>query len=164
MAVPVWVPGQVLAAADVNRWFVPDMVVKGSDQNITSSITLTSDSALFQAVEANALYTFNLVLLYTAISAANINMMFIGPAGATMNSGIMGFSSAGGGAFGATTRAIASAVVFGGTGIVVPLFWQGTLQTSSTAGTFQFQWAQSVSNGTAATVKAGSSLSLVRSG
>jgi hypothetical protein len=48
--------------------------------------------------------------------------------------------------------------------VQVPIFWQGTVQTTGTPGTFQFQWAQSVSNGTACTVKAGSSLCLVRAG
>lgn len=163
MALPVWVPGQVLTAADVNRWFVPTLIVKPSDQSITSSTTLTNDTALALTVEANALYTFNMVLLYVANATARINMQFTGPAGATMQSGMMGFNP--GATFGASSRGIANPVVFDGNGATVaPIFWQGTVQTVGTPGTFQFMWAQSVSNGTACTVKVGSSLCLVRAG
>lgn len=163
MPLPTWVPGQVLTAADVNRWFVPSLTVKPSDQSITSNITLQNDTALSDTVEANALYTFNLVLLYIANATARINMQFTGPAGATMQSGMMGFNP--GATFGASSRGFGGGVIFDGNGAtVVPLFWQGTLQTAGTPGTFQFQWAQAVSNGTACTVKAGSSLCLVRAG
>jgi hypothetical protein len=147
----------------VNTWFVPTLVVKPSDQSVTSSTTLVNDTALLLPVAANALYTFNLVLLLIANDTAQIKMQFTGPAGATMQSGIMGFNT--GATFGATTRAIATPVTFTGNGVAqVPLFWQGTVQTVGTPGTFQFQWAQNTSNGTACTVKVGSSLCLVRAG
>jgi hypothetical protein len=163
MALPVWVVGQVLTAADVNKWFVPILVVKGSDQSVTSSTTLVNDTALVVPVAANTLYIFDMVLQYVANATARMNMQFTGPAGATMQSGLMGFNAAA--SYGATTRGLANPVVFDGNGVSqVPLFWRGNLQTAGTAGNFQFQWAQSVSNGTACTVKTGSQLSIVAAG
>ena len=164
MAIPVWTPGEVLVAADVNTWFVPSVAAKTSDQSVTSSTTLVSDSALFLPVATSALYIFNCLILNTGLTGGQIKMQFTGPAGATMNSGIIGFASAGGNTFGATFRGFASTVIFDTPTSETPILWQGSIQTSSTAGTVQFQWAQGTSNATATVVKAGSYLSMVRSG
>ena len=163
MALPVWTAGQVLTAADVNKWFVPQLVVKGSDQSVTSSTTLVSDTALVLPLAANTLYNFDLSLLIVANDTAQFKMQLTGPAGATALGGIMGFNT--GASFGASSRGLANPVTFTGNGATVaPLWWRGTVQSAGTAGNFQFQWAQNTSNGTACTVKAGSSMTLIAAG
>lgn len=159
MAVPVWVPGQVLAAADVNRWFVPDMSVKTADQNVISSTTLVNDTQLFQAVEANATYTFQLMISYLS-TACQFKICMSGPSGWSGMSCLLG-----GGTVAGTTRSMPPATCnYASYGWAVPLMWWGTIITSSTAGTIHFQFAQDVSTATNTTCQAGSFFSLVRSG
>jgi hypothetical protein len=158
MAIPVWTPGQVLTAADVNRWFVPILKIKGSDQSFTSNTTLADDPDLQSAVEANAVYTFFFNLQQTAASGGDLKTWILGPTGATANSGIIAQLGAN------TTRGINSIVSLTGSGFIVPLLWMGTLFTGVNAGTFKIQYAQNTSNGTATTVKAGSTLTMVRAG
>jgi hypothetical protein len=157
MPPPVWVPGQVLASADINSWFVPLVAVKGSDQSVTSSTTLVNDTALLLSLAANATYYFRLDLQIVANDTAQFKSQFTGPAGASMAASMLGFNT--GATFGMTTRSLAATVVFtGNAAAVVPFFWWGNVTTVGTAGSFQYQWAQNTSNGTACTVKAGSQL------
>jgi hypothetical protein len=81
MAVPVWVPGQVLAASDVNTWFVPLAAVKTVDQSVTSSTTLVNDNVLAVPVAASSTYEFRLFCWFQAAAGGDFKFQFAGPAG-----------------------------------------------------------------------------------
>src|SRR5258708_21076330 len=69
MVAPTWVTGQVLAAADVNSWFVPLVAYKNADQSVTSSTTLVNDSALHLTISAGANYLMHCYLDYEAANS-----------------------------------------------------------------------------------------------
>ena len=61
MAIPVWVPGQILTSSDVNNWLAPNVAVKASDQSVASSTTLVNDTALVLNLAANATYVLRVL-------------------------------------------------------------------------------------------------------
>jgi hypothetical protein len=101
-------------------------------------------------------------------STGDIKLNFTGPAGAALTLVCNGLQS--GGSTGADDQVAAfdlsTVPVFGlaGGSVNRPISMQGTLITSSTAGTLQLQWAQNTSDGTATRVLSGSHLVLQRIG
>lgn len=162
MAIPVYVVGQVLPAADVNTWFLPRAAVKPSDQTVTSSTVLVNDTALVVAVDASATYEVFTELFWTPVAGGAVPGMsldFAIPAGATMIyrvisasgpplSGVAGTPGTGFNANSAGTYSILSI--------------HGVCVVAGTAGNLQFKWAQSTSSGTSTVVKANSFISARR--
>jgi hypothetical protein len=138
-------------------------VNKAADQTITSSIVMTNDAALFVPVAANSQYMVQCYLIYQAAAASLIKVGWTGPAGATMNWVTNGLSTAvtaaTNGVIIKANQVIADTPAMGaaGAGVSVVAPMVGWL-TTTTGGTLQFQWAQSVSGGTGTVVKAGSRL------
>jgi hypothetical protein len=165
MAVPVWVPGQVLAASDVNTWFVPLAAVKTVDQSVTSSTTLVNDNVLAVPVAASSTYEFRLFCWFQAAAGGDFKFQFAGPAGATMGYNCVHNE---GGATGLTNSTItyglgsATTGAGGGAGVNEALSAAGVLVVVGTSGTLQLTWAQGTSSGTATILKATSHLVLRR--
>ena len=166
MPAPTWTAGQVLAAADVNSWFVGLYAVKTADQSITSSTTLTNDTALFLSVAASATYLLHGFLLYEGgtSGSSDIKWTFTMPAGAalrysyvatppTITTAAVVASTAASAATGAST---------GGPGVLESVMMLGTVVTGVTAGTLQLQWAQNTSSLTSTIMHAQSCLALWR--
>ena len=55
MPLPTWTAGQVLAASDVNTWFVPLSIVN-REHSRASNTSITADPHLLLALDANAIY------------------------------------------------------------------------------------------------------------
>jgi hypothetical protein len=122
-------------------------IVKPNDQSVTSSTTLVNDSALLFNVAINETWRFELHVYFVASNAGGVTGAITVPGGASLVWASGTIASGGGVLFG------------GGTGFVTQI---GIVQTIGTAGTVQFQFAQTTSNGTPSTVKALSSLVATR--
>lgn len=148
---------------------LPVIVAKAATEPLTASTTMQNDDELFASVAANATYSVMLHLFHDADTTGDINIGWSGPTGATMNWGavvahVNETSSGTVTAVSMQTRIISEVQSIGGgasTGTYSVV--HGTLITSSTAGTLNFQWAQRVSSATATNVRAGSMLILHRS-
>jgi hypothetical protein len=147
---------------------LPIIVTKAATEPLTASTTMQNDDELFATVEANATYRVRLDLLHDAATAGDITIGWSGPAGATMNWGavvahVNETSSGTVANVSMQSRIISEVQDIGGgasTGTYSVVF--GTLITSATAGTLNFQWAQRASSATATNVRAGSGLILHR--
>ena len=156
MSPPVWTVGQVLAAADVNSWFVPLAVVKGSDQSVTSSTVQVGDTALFLPLAASCTYLWRANIYYEGGTqgSSDIQWSFAVPSGSNCRySGV--YQDTGGNVVapnlvGTSTNHAGS----NGAGNYRSLQFQGHIATSSTAANFSLNWAQNSSNGTATIVHA----------
>jgi hypothetical protein len=166
LPIPTWSVGQVLAAADVNSWFVPLFVSKPANTSRTSNVTLANDPDLVLPVAAGATYQFNGMLDYEADVTGDLRFTLVAPAASTLLFGFSGFTGAdnatfnGGNASGGTGLIIGG----GGAGVARSVFISGVLITTSTAGNLTLQWAQSVSSGTATIMHANSYLTARRVG
>jgi hypothetical protein len=122
-------------------------IVKPNDQSVTSSTTLVNDSALLFSVAINETWRFELHLYFVASNAGGVTGAIIVPGGASL-------------VWATGTTASGAGVPFGGGPNLLTLI--GIVQTIGTAGTVQFQFAQTASNGTPSTVKALSALVATR--
>jgi hypothetical protein len=121
-----------------------EVIRKTADQSITSSTTLTNDSALFTWLRANAVYVVETSLIVDADVTGAIKTGISAPTGSTVQ------------------RATAAPTGPFATGTTVDVRRFATISTSSTAGFVQFQWAQNASSATATVVKAGSFIKVRR--
>jgi len=167
LALPVFVDGNVLTAAQVNSWLEPVAAVKTSDESVTSSTALQNDNELVVAVAANATYHLTAYLDYEGgtLGASDLKFGWTFPAGLTMSyvasriSNITGNPAGGGGVVIQTGVPISGS---SGAGNSQSVSMDGTVVVSSTAGSLQLQWAQNTSSGTATIVHAKSYISLQR--
>jgi hypothetical protein len=144
----------------------PLYVRKTADESLANSTTLQDDDHLFVSVVANAVYSVQGWILFTAGNVGDFKMGWSAPTGATFNWNAggsvntnlqatffdvqdVGNTDSVGGNIGSTTR----------TQTATP---HGLLKVSSTAGTFKFRWAQNTSEGTSLTVLTDSALMLQR--
>lgn len=168
--VAVGTDGQVLTADSASsagvKWATvgTSTVVKSADESVTSSATLQNDDVLLFALEANSKYKFKLLAFVVSAQTPDFKWALTFPAAATMMALYGSDDAATGGAVSAdgvyTTSATAVTQVWSVDGTTGYLIVEGSIITAGTAGNLQFQWAQGTSNATAATVKAGSSLTL----
>lgn len=156
--------------ADFLASMLPQMVEKFSDETRVSTTTNTNDNALFFPVEANAVYNVEGLLLYSARDDTDIKMGFTGPSGTTFDWIIHASTQSQTGALTslgvvADKQSIgATAFPLGGhdPSITMTAVLRGRLDTAGTAGTFNLNWAQRVSNAVAATMRAGSWMKFTR--
>lgn len=166
MPVPSWSPGQVLAAADVNSWFVPLSAIKTADQSVTSSTTFVSDLELLVPIVAVGSYQFECFLFFEGgtAGASDIKWRFAVPAGTLVRYTWTGWGSTGAaarsgdGQIAGDTPASASAGAGNAHGIIMI----GTVVAGVNAGNMQLQWAQNASSATSTIVHAQSCLVLRR--
>jgi hypothetical protein len=145
--IPTWSVGEVLAAADVNTWFVPRVAYKSTAQHSTTT-TLANDTQLALPVDANALYDWKLYLLYEggALGSGDLAFNFTFPTGLAAALQILGYNAAG-----ADLERLGGVLPFGsnaiigteGTGNLRSATVIGSVDTASAGGTLQLQWARS---------------------
>lgn len=162
-------------------------VVKSADETRTNTNVASNDTELFFAVEANAIYVWEGFMKYAGFATAgggasgDFQVDFTAPVGSTGEWGGFGVGTT---VIGSTNVAalqidtvnsqgymlrvesndVEQARTFGslGTGTPQNVLMNGTLRTGSTAGTFQFQWAQGTVNATATTLFTDSWMKLTR--
>ena len=151
MPIPTWSVGQVLAASDVNNWFVPVTVVKPTDTGRSNTTSMTNDPDLALTLQGSATYMISGVIFYDGPSAgsSDIQWTFNPPTGAAGKywCARQNLSGAYAGAFTffwtdtvtANTNGVSS-------NMVVPI--TGILAMGSSSGTLHFLWSQNTSNGT----------------
>lgn len=134
---------------------------KTSNQAITSSASLTNDTALLiPNLVANAVYRVELSVQYFSAASGTtpgLQVDFTLPAAADV--GFMSYELTG-----QLGRALTNGAVTGITATTSISFLKmdGLLVMSATAGPLQFRWAQNVSSGSHTTVASGSYLLLTR--
>jgi hypothetical protein len=165
-----WSAGETLTAANFNTHIRDNLnavgpiqkVLKTADETVTSSNVAQDDNHLFFSIGANETWGFSLSLLTNNGNTSNsiVRGKWAVPAGAT-GSWAGGFGSSGlriPTAVGLTTTQdwayITSSNIWGS--------GEGYVATAGTAGTFQFQWAQVVSDPVGSIVRLGSWLYAVR--
>ena len=159
---PTWTAGQRVTAAQLTL-MEPLLVYKLAAEAVTSSTTLQNDDELFLPVAANAFYILDCWIQFNALVGADIKIAWTVPTSATMN-----YSALGTGPTNYTdydTSVVSSGTARpakGNAPTPQAISSRGHLQTSSTAGTLQLQWAQNTSNATATSVLAGSWIRLNR--
>jgi len=144
LTLPVYTPGEVLAAADCNNYFLPQVAVRTSNSSQIKTTTLANDSVLFVPVAANAIYEFRFYLnAASASTTSGAKFAFTFPAGATGSYAGVYYNS-GGGSFAVPTSlgATQTGLVGGTANVNYASFWNGLMTTSSTAGNFQVQYAE----------------------
>jgi len=160
MAIPTWSVGQVLAAADVNDWFVPVVAYKTSTTTRTSTTTLANDADLVIPVAASSYYKITGMLSYqAAATGVYLKWTFTLPAGA--DTGIYGVT------YYNTSNTYVTEIKNwadtpqGGTPLAntgYPAIIEGMVKTGGTAGNLTLQWAQGVSSGSGTSLNAKSHL------
>lgn len=158
--------GDVPTADQLNNKIV---VAKASSQIVNNSNTLVNDAEITAAVSANATYSFQVGLMWTSNSTADIKWGFTFPTGAVCNWGAVRLDSAAAGLTGsadfgtyAPATSGSSTVAAGGTGLAQLSIVMGSLVVGSTAGSLTLQWAQNTATGVNTTVYAGTWMLLVR--
>lgn len=167
MPVPTWSVGQVLAAADVNSWFVPIAAIKTADQSVTSnSTTFVSDTELLVPVVATGTYQFECYLNYEGANAAGqLKWKWAVPTGTTVRYQSI-FQGTGGSAVVQLTNIAGDTPNANtlGPGTLMAASMTGTVIIGSTAGNMQLQWCQVSSNATSTIVHPQSCIILRRIG
>lgn len=138
------------------RGVMPAYATKTSDQSIASSTSQTADTALLVALEANATYLVTALIVWTSASTTpGITNGWTVPASTTIVWGDQAqFAANSTASTESWTLSVASALKS------FQLF--GYVVVGGTTGNLQFTWAQTISNATATTVKAGSWLRVER--
>jgi len=167
--IPTWSVGQVLAAADVNNWFVPIAASKPSDTSRASTTTQTADPDLTIALAANASYIINGYLGYAnaSASAGDLKYSFTAPASNTTLWSSIRIDIASGtttiaGPNAAGTANNMTAQTSSTSDRSVHIF--GTVITAGSTGNLTLNWAQNTSNATATIIRANSYLMVQRIG
>lgn len=162
--------GQKLRASDLNI-ALPTMAYVTSDVTVNNSITMVNATGLSIALEANAKYAWDGVIGYASNTTADIKFALNGPAGVTGWWGFYGVvgSSTVGSTAGyieayrpETFSDVGSQVVSGDNTFAMQCRPAGYVVTSTTPGTLQIRFAQSVANASNTTIAAGSWIRLVR--
>lgn len=157
--------GSSLTAAELNA-IQPLQVIKQASQSVTSSATLVNDNALSVTLGvASAQYIFQAFFYYQGGTGGSSDMKFewLVPSGATLEYAILGNGSGGGsllgnGYTGGSVQTLRTQTLTTPCAAVM----YGTLIVAATTGTLQLQWAQNTPSGTATSMLAGSSVTLVR--
>lgn len=148
-------------------------VRKAGSTSRASTTVVTADPELLLAVEANAIYSVKIGIMYTALTAVSnggISLTLTGPVGATgdfVASGKDTTTVTAGNNFDQTLYvALTSNVKFGGIvgNATTATSFDGTLSIGATSGSFTFTWAQAVSSATATVLLAGSFMQIKRIG
>ena len=162
--------GKVYRDATVSgvRYGSPEVVVKPSPTVRNNTAVLADDPHLKMAVDPNAAYIVEAMLVYTATAAADVRMQWTGPAGSSYlgsPDAVASADTSGGVAATINRRGITlgSDTAHGGAGgqslIARPV---GRFATGATGGYLTLQWAQQVAEASDATMLAYSWLKLTR--
>jgi hypothetical protein len=167
MPPPVWAVGQVLAAADVNSWFVPLVAYKTGATSRSSTTTPSADPDLTITLATSAFYRIEFHLNFEGSATANqgIKWGFTVPTGTNVRyHGVWSNVTANAEIGHTWTGAQQPTAGTDGTGNIHGASGQGTVFTSTTGGSITLNWAQAVSEASAITLHEQSSLILTRIG
>lgn len=147
-------------------------VRKTADESLTSNTTAQADDELFVPVIANAVYEVSTRIFFEAATAGGLKIGFTFPTLATMTWGINAAAAGTAGATNQSSVAFGSATsgtsLFGtggnGAGQQLLALLEGTLVTSSNAGTLAIVWSQNTSNAVATKVLTNCTLTATRIG
>lgn len=167
MPLPTWSVGQVLAASDVNNYFVPLAAYKTSDTSRSNSTSPSNDPDLTLTLAASAFYWFEFFLNFegSATGSQGIKWGFTVPTGTLVRYHGTWSNVTSNAEVGHTwTGAQQPSAGTDGAGNLHGASGRGTVFTSTTAGSITLQWAQNVSEASAITLHAQSALILQRIG
>lgn len=159
--------GQIAALSALTQY-----KVKTADETRTATITVADDLHLVATLDANSVYRFRATLLFDGPETADATIVFTAPAGASGGwspvAGTLGTTVPDGAAqlkmaahlFGSSVDVgvMASSASLAGL-MVLP---HGVVVTGSTPGQLRLRWAQQTSNASPVTLKAGSTLEVVK--
>lgn len=131
---------------------------KASDESVTSSTTLQNDNDLLFAIGANETWTVDFLIHATFSAVGQAKVAVNAPSGATVRTSatlvpdaiVPGFGSSG--SIAGAISLVSALAVAGAIRITA------TIVNGATAGNVTLQWAQNVSDGTATTFLANSSM------
>ena len=159
MPLPTWIPGEVLAAADVNSYFVPTAVVKPSTTARASNTTLTADPALTINLAAGGLYEIRCMIFYNGGNAVGyLSWDWTVPSTGSFVY-LASYAAQGGGSDTGYSIGTVAGSYNASSSVNGPAWTSGTsnpwccymtgLANGGTGGALTFNWAQTASNGTA---------------
>ncbi len=160
---------EVMDAAEMTQYFVQQaMVIKPSDESVTSNTTLQDDNDFTFSVSANTDYWVEAMIVYAADPAGDLKVSYSGPASSTLD-----WVTDGGGSAMAFTVDVVSRTLqsLGSTpshgGVTnnsqnLCALHKGLLRIAGTAGTFKLQWAQLASSANSTFVRADSVIIVTR--
>lgn len=143
-------------------------VRKTTDTILNNTTTLTADPALTIPVVAGGIYHVEGYVLYTASTAANLNIGWTSPSGSTMDWAPDGLITSATGAVGAVhmgRQSITGSLPVGGTGTALGnklVAMPSGIMTAGADGNLTLTWAQFVADPTDTTVYANSVLKLTK--
>lgn len=143
-------------------------VRKTADETVNNSTALQNDNELLAALPTAGTYQFEMNMLYSATTVADIKFAFTWPAGATAFWSAIGLATGAatltGDATFSFTNGSGTSVAFGGigAGAPVPIRLFGNIVMGGTAGNLQLQWAQQNLEATNTIVHSNSNLQLWR--
>jgi hypothetical protein len=167
VAFPTFPAGHVITA-DEAQVLLPKFAILAADQNSLSdagTITLVPIAGLAFAVEANASYECDVLLLHAATDATtDVMINYTAPAGLTAYSTAYGKATGGTTGFNAlydggqfAFGGSGGGVSFGTDGNTATAYFAGVIVCGGTAGTFQMQFARATAGlGKVTTIKTGS--------
>lgn len=164
MAYPTIRAGMRLTATTLAA-MLPTEIIKASDEAVTSSTTLQNDNDFAFTLVAGATYQFWGAIFYDGeFNNGNLKATWTLPAGTSITWAMNGPATGGAAAYASdgVTSGNITVGTYGTGGSKTTASIKGLLVTTTTAGTAQFQWAQSVSRPTATTVYARSWINLRR--
>lgn len=158
--------GHIVVTADFDVFGIT--AYKSGDESVTSSTVMQNDDLLVLPVVPNARYLLDCFFVYTgaADAAGGFKIGWTGPAGATMKWANFGVTQ--GVAPSLVNYNVVVEALAGGRGVATNGGTEmscrpfGVLNTSTTGGNLQLQWAQGASNATPTVLKAGSTMQLRR--
>tara|TARA_B100001778_G_scaffold187133_1_gene154129 strand:- start:21 stop:500 length:480 start_codon:yes stop_codon:yes gene_type:complete len=133
-----------------------------ANQDVTSSTTLVDVSDLTIRIGKYERVNFKYNIFYTTAAAGDIKYLIDTPASLTAYRVAQNGCDHAGAALASIITAEGSAIAITASGTDGCLQLTGTIENGATAGDIKFQFAQNASDGTAATVREGSSVQYYR--
>ena len=133
-----------------------------ANQDVTSSTTLVDVSDLTLRIGKYERINFKYNIFYTTAAAGDIKYLIDTPASLTAYRVAQNGCDHAGAALASIITAEGSAIAITASGTDGCLQLSGTIENGATAGDIKFQFAQNTSDGTAATVREGSSVQYYR--
>jgi len=171
-----WTDGELVTAAIMNPHIRdnqlamgPHLIVRKTiDESVTSSTAFQADDVLTLPVSANEVWQWELFLLATSDSAADIKLRWTFPAGGTFSAQSNNSSGADVVQRVGWATTTSPAVEWTGTAnfntstVASMIIVQGIYVNGGTGGNMALEWAQAASSGTPTVVKANSTLWAVK--
>lgn len=159
-----WSVGETLTAANFNTHVRDNLLAVGphlivrktSDQSVTSSTALVDCTSMVLTVGANEVWLTEWFIRYAAGATGDIKFGWTFPTGGEIDAGVAARNTTAAtvNQFWYATTSPTTAEAFGTVNAVELLRVHAICVNGGTAGNYQLQFAQQVSDGTAATVKA----------